>query len=144
GGGEPRAMDYTTGKETCRRRIGERHDVRASSVAEREWKRLFVIRSTPGSGGTPRTCGEVLRLPRRDFSNGQSCGSESQAVPFWWPWRPACATAFVHSISYPALAAMSSLSCGLSSSRRCREDCRTHHCQHIGPIRARSSGTGTC
>ena len=56
--------------------LAERHDVRAGCVPEREWKRLFIIRSTPGSSCHPRTCGEVLRLPQRDFSNGQWCESD--------------------------------------------------------------------
>jgi hypothetical protein len=69
------------GKKHAAAELAERHDVRASSVPEREWKRLFVIRSTPGGGGNPRTCGEVLRLPRRDFSNGQWCAPESDGPP---------------------------------------------------------------
>jgi hypothetical protein len=67
------------GKKHAAAELAERHDVRASSVPEREWKRLFM--PTPGSSGNPRTCGEVLRLLRLYFSNGQWCEPESDGPP---------------------------------------------------------------
>jgi len=40
-------MDYTTWKEHGAAKLVERHEVSATSVCEREWKRLFISKFSP-------------------------------------------------------------------------------------------------
>ena len=39
-------MDYTAWKDRAAAELAELHDVRASSVPEREWKRFYIGRSS--------------------------------------------------------------------------------------------------
>jgi len=40
-------MDYSVWKERAAAELARQHDVGAGSVPEREWKRLFIVRSSP-------------------------------------------------------------------------------------------------
>ena len=45
-------MDYTTWKEHAAAELAARHDVRVTSIPEREWKRLFIVRSSPAGAAS--------------------------------------------------------------------------------------------
>jgi len=45
-------MDYTIWKEHAATELAERHEIRATSIPEREWKRLFIVRSSPAEAAS--------------------------------------------------------------------------------------------
>ena len=45
-------MDYTIWREQAAAELAERHEIRATSVPEREWKRLFIVRSSPAEAAS--------------------------------------------------------------------------------------------